>query len=111
MCVPHILNLVCDCILGYEEITDIGTLSFGWIGSLHTTFKKKKSRSIKIGLFIESYEFQRPRGRYFFFFDTCSNLGHLLHYNIKNLARQFPRNSNHTYPNLLIFHGTFRDQF
>ena len=27
MCV-HILNLVCDCNLGYEEITDIRTLSF-----------------------------------------------------------------------------------
>ena len=111
MCVPHILNLVCDCILGYEEITDIGTLSFGWIGSLHTTFKKRKKAEVSKLDYSSKATSSNDRGVGTFFFDTCSNLGHLLHYNFKNLARHFPRNSNHKYPNLLIFHGTFRDQF
>ena len=37
MC-THILNLVCDCILGHEVIKDIGTLSFRWVGSLYIAF-------------------------------------------------------------------------
>ena len=41
------------------------------------------------------------------FFDTCSNLGHILQYNFKNLASHFPRNSNHKNHSLLIFYGTF----
>jgi hypothetical protein len=50
----HILNLVCDCIIGYEEITDIGTLSFRWIGSLYTL--SKFSSNTKSGVIRWNFE-------------------------------------------------------
>jgi hypothetical protein len=51
-----------------------------------------ESRSIKNGLFIESFRFQRPRGRYLFF-DTCTNLGQLFQHNFKNVYIHVPESS------------------
>jgi hypothetical protein len=40
-------------------------------------------------MFIESEQFQRPEGRYFF--DTYSNLGQLFPYKFETLHGHFPR--------------------
>jgi hypothetical protein len=75
----NLVNFVLQlyCILGYEKIMDVQSLSFRWIKPfwyfcLKTRYKASlalpgyiafASRSIKTGLFFESLEFERPRGR------------------------------------------------
>jgi hypothetical protein len=45
------------------------------------------------------------------FFDTCSNLGRLSPYNVKNLYSHFPRKFNQKHHALLFLYGTFGDHF
>jgi hypothetical protein len=53
---------------------------------------KAEVSKVDQGLCIESLEFQRPRGQYFFY--TCLNLGQLFPHNFKNLHGHSPRNLN-----------------
>ena len=59
------------CTCGQCKLLDVATFCFRWIIQfwylcfLSQLYRVKESKHIKSVLFIESYEFQRPRGRHF----------------------------------------------
>jgi hypothetical protein len=71
---------------------------------IYTAFKKKKKYKVQLEqnwIIHRKLRFPKAEGSVLFF-DTCSNVGHLLQYNFKTLLLHFPRNSNHKMTTILF---------
>ena len=108
------------CIYGHTKYWKFELLAFDELSTFDTSTSKCsikrpspynvfESKSIKSGFFIESCKFQRPRGRYFFWYMCKFRPAFSIQF--KNILHSFARKFNRKIHVILISYVTFKTSF